>query len=137
MKTTSGKANELSAKNIARHEVFGEIKDFCTCAARSLKYGGKFACVYRPDRLTDLIISMREAKIEPKRITFVHADALSRASMVLVEGSLGGGVGLFLTQPLLIYKNEKHEKYTDEMEYIMQRGSFPDEFYITNRKKRA
>ena len=115
MKTTSGRANDLSAKNIARHEVFANINDFCLTAARSLKYGGKLYVVYRPDRLTDLITAMRDARIEPKRATFVHADSGAKASMVLIEGTLGGGVGLTLTAPLLIYSDKAHKKYSEEM----------------------
>ena len=126
MKTTSGKANVMDKKNIARHEVFGDISDFTMAAKRLLKFGGTFAAVYRPDRLTDLIVAMREAKIEPKRITFVHADTESESSMVLIEGKAGGKSGAILTRPLIIYKDKKHSEYTEDMKYIMENGSFPD-----------
>ena len=128
MKVDSGKANGLSKKNIARHEVHGTIDNFCLCASKALKYGGTFACVYRPDRLTDLIDSMRKRRLEPKRMTFVHADALSRPSMVLIEARLGGGASLDLTAPLIIYTDKQHEKYTSDMDFIMEHGSFPERF---------
>jgi tRNA1(Val) A37 N6-methylase TrmN6 len=126
MKTTSGRANEMDKKNIARHEVCGDIKDFTLAAKRILKYGGTFAAVYRPDRLVDLIVAMREAKIEPKRITFVHADTESESSMVLIEGKAGGKSGAILTRPLIIYKEKNHSEYTEDMKYIMENGSFPE-----------
>ena len=126
MKTTSGRANEMDKKNIARHEVCGDIKDFTLAAKRLLKYGGTFAAVYRPDRLVDLIVAMREAKIEPKRITFVHADTESESSMVLIEGKAGGKSGAILTRPLIIYKEKNHSEYTEDMKYIMENGSFPE-----------
>lgn len=128
MKTDSGRANEASKKNIARHEVCGGIGDFLNSAKRLLKYGGSFFAVYRPDRLTDLMYSMRENKIEPKRLTFVHADPTLPPSMVLVEGKLGGRSGLKLTPPLLIYADGEHKNYTDDMNYIMDTGSFPEKF---------
>ena len=128
MKTTSGKQNALDAKNIARHEVRGDIGDFLQAAKRTLKYGGAFYAVYRPERLTDLIFAMRDCNIEPKRITFVHADTESEASMVLVEGRRGGKTGLKLTPPLLIYNDKEHKKYTENMDYIMENGSFPPDF---------
>ena len=81
--------------------------------------------VYRPDRLTDLICAMREAKLEPKRATLVHADTESEPSMVLVEGRSGGGAGMLVTRPLIIYKDKAHKEYTADMEYIMENGSFP------------
>lgn len=125
MKTSSGRANELDKKNIARHEVFGNIDDFAMAAKRLLKFGGTFAVVYRPDRLTDLIYALRSAKLEPKRITFVHADTESESSMVLVEAKAGGKSGMILTRPLIIYKDKLHSEYSDDMKYIMDNGSFP------------
>jgi tRNA1Val (adenine37-N6)-methyltransferase len=128
MKTTSGRANTHEAKNIARHEVCGDIADFCRSAKRILKYGGSFYAVYRPDRLTDLLCAMRDASLEPKRLTFVSADRGSAPSMVLVEGRMGGKSGCYATPPLLIYNDESHKDYTDDMNYIMENGSFPEKF---------
>ncbi len=128
MRTTSGRGNLTDAKNIARHEVFGDIGDFCDAARRLLKFGGSFYAVYRTDRLCDLLSEMRRCAIEPKRMTFVHANADAEPSMVLVEGRLGGRCGLFVTPPLLIYRDGKNGEYSDEMNYIMENGSFPDGF---------
>lgn len=128
MTASCGRANELSRKNIARHEIKGGIADFCECAKRSLKYGGTLAMVYRPDRLTDLLFAMRSCSLEPKRATFVHADFESESSMVLIEARLGGKCGMKLTAPLIIYKDKGHKQYTDDMEYIMENGFFPDKY---------
>ena len=128
MKATSGKENSLSKKNLARHEIMGDISDFTVAASRLLRYGGQFFAVYRPDRLCDLISAMRDARLEPKRISFVHADADSEPSMVLCEARLGGRCGALITKPLLIYKDKSHTVYTDDMNYIMKNGSFPSEY---------
>ncbi len=128
MKSNSGKANQNDKKNIARHEIHGDINDFCYAAKRLLKFGGTFAVVYRPDRLIDLIFSMRKNGIEPKRMTFVHADTSSEPSMVLIEGRAGGKSSMLLTKPLIIYKDENHKEYSDDMKFIMENGSFPSGF---------
>lgn len=128
MRSDSGRANESDKKNIARHEIHGGISDFCAAAKRLLKFGGTFAVVYRPDRLIDLLSSMRVCGVEPKRMTFVHADTDSEPSMVLVEGKAGGKSSLLLTKPLLIYSDKSHKEYTSDMNYIMENGSFPPEF---------
>ncbi|MBQ8720320.1 MAG: methyltransferase [Clostridia bacterium] len=128
MKADGGERCTLDAKNIARHEVFGTIDDFCRAAKRLLKYGGTFAAVYRPDRLIDLIAAMRAHGLEPKRMTFVHADERSRSSMVLVEAKRGGKGGLFLTKPLLLYKDSSHKEFSEEMKYIDENGCFPPDF---------
>ncbi len=125
MKTVSGKANQNDGKNAARHEIFGDIRDFCAAGKRLTRFGGIFAVVYRPDRLGDLLFAMKENLLEPKRITFVHADADAEASMVLIEARRGGGIGTYLTKPLLIYTDKTHTQKTSDMIYIEENGSFP------------
>ena len=128
MKTTSGRENTEKKKNIARHEVCGDITDFCRSARKMLKFGGIFAAVYRTDRLIDLTSAMRSCDLEPKRMTLVFADTSSEPSMVLVEGKVGGKSGVVVTKPLIIYADKEHKNYTDDMNYIMENGSFPSEF---------
>ncbi len=130
MTTKSGKLNESAKKNIARHEVFGDIYDFCSSGARLLRYGGTFLAVYRTDRLVDLLDAMRKSAIEPKRLTFVHANQESVPSMVLVEGKRGGKSGLRVTKPLFIYSDCDNNRYSSDMEYIMENGSFPNKFRV-------
>ena len=128
MKTDSGRENVKKKKNIARHEVCGGIFDFCESAKRMLKFGGNFVAVYRTDRLIDLIDGMRANKLEPKRMTFVHADTDSEPSMVLIEAKAGGRSGMLVTKPLIIYRDKEHKTYSEDMNYIMENGSFPSDF---------
>ena len=93
-------------KFIARHEVCGDIGDFCAAAARILRFGGRFYVVWRPDRLVDLISAMREHGLEPKKMTFVHADEQSEPSMVLIEARHGGSGGMVVTAPLMLHSVE-------------------------------
>ncbi len=136
MRCDSGKRNLYDEKNIARHEVKGTILDFCKCASRSLKFGGSFYVVYRPDRLVDLICAMRECKIEPKRMTFVCADEASTPSMVLIEGKSGAAASMRVTPPLFIYKDKDRALYSDDYKYILNTGNFPQKFRITNARTR-
>ena len=125
MKSDSGRANTLSAKNIARHEICGDIYDFMREGARMLKFGGILAAVYRPDRLTDIMAAMRDSGVEPKRMTLVYADAESEPSMALIEAKKGAKSSMLLTRPLIIYEDKEHKVYSDDMNYIMENGSFP------------
>ena len=104
MRCDTGKRNEHDEKYLARHEVCGNIADFCAAAGRLLRYGGRFVCVWRPDRLTDLLQGMHRAALEPKRMTFVHADAEAEPCMVLTEAVKGGAPSLRISPPLLLYK---------------------------------
>ena len=123
----SGKENEAREKQAARHEVFGGIANFAVAAARLLRFGGRFYCVYRPDRLIDLIAALRESRLEPKRMTFVHADVATAPSMVLLEAVLGGKSGLRVTPPLFIYRDSESRPrvYSEEMQEILKSGHFP------------
>ena len=107
MKVDSGNRNEHDEKYIARHEVCGDINDFCGCAYRLLKHGGKFYTVWRPDRLCDLLCSLRENKLEPKVMTFVHATADTEPSMVLVQSTKGGASGAKITRPLILHSSRE------------------------------
>ncbi len=128
MKADSGAHNRTTAKTAARHEINGDIGDFTRAAARMLNFGGSYYAVYRPDRLCDIIAAMRDSEIEPKRMTFVHADTAQEASMVLIEGKRGARSGMHLTQPFIIYKDKSHKEYSADMDYVMENGSFPEEY---------
>ena len=106
MKLDSGKRNEYDEKFIARHEVCGDINDFCACAYRLLRHGGKFYSVWRPDRLSALMASMTRHRLEPKRMVFVHADEQSEPSMVLTEARLDGAPSLKILPPLFLHSSE-------------------------------
>lgn len=115
MKVDSGKRNDADEKYIARHEVFGGIEDFCAAAARLLKFGGRFYCVYRPDRLSELMAAMQKHSLEPKRMTFVHADVEASPSAVLVEAKKGAAPSLTLTKPLIIHSSLNEDGSAREM----------------------
>lgn len=128
MKNDSGKANIHEEKNIARHEIFGSIFDFCKIASKRLKFGGVFYCVYRPDRLSDLMYAMKENNLEPKRLCMVHSDTNTQPSMVLIEGKKGASSSMEVTAPLIVYENSEDKtsarKYTKRMQMIYDTGTF-------------
>lgn len=90
-------------KATARHEILCTLSDVLSAAAGSLRFGGRFYMVHRPDRLTEILEEMRRAGLEPKRLRMVHTRADSAASLVLLEGVLGGGAFLRVMPPLILY----------------------------------
>lgn len=121
MKLGTGQQNESQAKAIARHEISGGISDFCACASRLLKFGGSFYCVWRPDRLPDLLCAMRGAGLEPKELTFVCSEAEKAPSLLLCRASKGASPTLKITKPLVIYKSGTRE-YTSAMTELFENG---------------
>lgn len=115
----SGLKNADDVVTIARHEVLCTLEDIITAAVQILKPGGKIALVHRPERLIDIIWLMRQNKIEPKRLRFVHPYAEKTATMILIEGTKHGGKKLFMEPPLYIY--DENRNYTEEINRIYGR----------------
>ena len=124
MKTDSGKRNDHDEKYIARHEVCGDIGDFCACAKRLLKHGGFFYCVWRPDRLADLICAMRKNNLEPKEMCFVHANTTSEPSMVLVKAKKGASSGAIIYKPLFLNEDDNPKALTERAKKIYEECNF-------------
>lgn len=79
-----------------RSEESCTLDELCAAANRLLKTGGRFALVYRPERLTDLLCILREHRLEPKRLQLLAHSAGAAPSAVLVESSKNGRPGLEL-----------------------------------------
>lgn len=122
MKENAGKKNCDDGKYAARHEANGNIDDFCAAAAGNLKFGGLFYCVYRPDRLIDLISSLRKNRLEPKRMCFVHATCGHKPCLVLIESKLGANPSCEVMRPLFL--TDTNGDPTNDAEQIYDTGMF-------------
>ena len=86
----------------ARDERFCTLEDLCRTAAWLCRWGGCFAVVHRPERLSELLCAMTANGIEPKRLRLVSPRAERAPSLVLVEGRRGGNPGLTIEPPLVL-----------------------------------
>ncbi len=100
------------AERIARHEVTCTVDDAVEAAAKLLKYGGRFCMCHRPERLCDIIVSMRKGGVEVKKIRFVKQSEGKVPWLVLIEGKKGGKSGVTVMADLVM-KNEDGSN-TDE-----------------------
>ena len=98
----SGAISPDGARAIARSEVCCTLDDLCACAAYALRFGGEFFLVHKPERLTDLLVTLRENRLEPKRLRAVAHTADAAPSLVLVEARRGGKPGLNILPPLAL-----------------------------------
>ncbi|MCQ2421285.1 MAG: methyltransferase [Clostridia bacterium] len=99
----SGKQADEQPLSIARSEVCCTLADLCRSAAGCLRFGGSFTLVHKPERLADLICTLRSCRLEPKRIQFVRHSALQEVSLVLMEARLGGKPGLKFEPDLILF----------------------------------
>ncbi len=113
MNDNHGIKNPDMPKAIARHELLCRLEDVVREAALLLKPGGRFYMVHRPHRLAEIICTLREHRLEPKRIRLVHPFADKDANMVLIESARGGKPMMKVESPLIVYKSQG--EYTDEI----------------------
>ena len=106
-KAGSGRLSPDDEKQIARHEIRGELGDFLSAGALLLRPRGRIALIHLAGRAVDLLSSMRRMGLEPKRLRMVHAHDGAAAALVLVEGVKSGRSGLEILPPLIVYRRAK------------------------------
>lgn len=99
---TGGKVSEKPGRGAARHELTCTVAEVCAAAAQLLRDGGRLCLCNQPRRLTDCIVGMRQAGIEPKRLRFVRQRAGSLPWLFLLDGRRHGRPGLELMEDLII-----------------------------------
>lgn len=114
------KVSETSKKNVseyyllARHEITTNLEEICDIARHALKSNGRLAMVHRPDRFLDIIDTMRQYNLAPKRIQFVYPKMGKDANMLLIEAIKDGSTdGLKILPPLFVHK--ENGDYTDDI----------------------
>ncbi|HHZ01389.1 MAG TPA: tRNA1(Val) (adenine(37)-N6)-methyltransferase [Tissierellia bacterium] len=113
MLPNSGLINPEDKKAISRHELKCTLEDVVKIASKLLKPQGRFYMVHRPDRLADIFWYLREYRLEPKQIRFVHPSVSKKPNLFLIRASKGGKPELKFDPPLYIYDDEGN--YTDEV----------------------
>ncbi|MFQ3574043.1 MAG: tRNA1(Val) (adenine(37)-N6)-methyltransferase [Thermodesulfovibrionales bacterium] len=107
-------------KALARHEVNLSLSQLLKASSDILRHHGHLYLIYLPERLSEVILKMRENALEVKRLRFVHSFSNTPAKMVLIEGVKGAKPGLKVMQPLIIYKDKF--SYSDEVMDIYKSG---------------
>ena len=116
MNDNHGIKNPDMPKAIARHEILCTLEDVVKQATLMLKPSGRFYMVHRPHRLIEIITCLKQYKMEPKRIQFVHPYSDKDANMVLIESVRGGKSMVKIEKPIIVY--EKPGEYTKQIHEI-------------------
>ena len=114
------KSTETSKKNLsehyllARHEITTNLEEICQVSRHALKSNGRLAMVHRPDRFLDILDTLRQYNLAPKRVQFVYPKMGKDANMLLIEAIKDGSTdGLKILPPLFVHKD--NGDYTDEI----------------------
>ncbi len=118
MPAGTGLVNPDDEKAIARHEVLCTLDDVIRASSTALKSKGRLYMVHRPARLPGILKLMKEYRLSPSRLAFVHSYEDKEASLLLIAAIKGGKSLLKVEPPIVIYK-EPHV-YTEQVKRIYQ-----------------
>ena len=113
----TGIKNLDTEKTIARHEENCNIDDITLMAKNLLQFNGRFCMCQRPERLTDVLTSMRKNDLEPKRLRFVQQRQGKAPKLFLVEGKRGSKPSSLVVEKTLFIEDENGD-FSQEMREI-------------------
>lgn len=119
----AGVAPSGEARRNARHESACTLSELAQAAAYLLRWGGAFCLVHKPERLTDLLCTLRNFRCEPKRLRFAQERPGAAPSLVLLEARRGGNPGLSIDAPLVLRRPDG--KPTPELDAVYFRAPAP------------
>jgi tRNA1Val (adenine37-N6)-methyltransferase len=105
-KHCSGRVNPVTEKAVARHEIKGTLEDLTSIASYLLRPKGRCYFIFPALRTVDLLVVLRDHRMEPKRLRFVHPRTGEAAKFVLSESFKDSGVELRVMDPLILRSNE-------------------------------
>lgn len=77
-------------KALCRKEISLTLPELVGSAARRLKFGGRFALVHRADRLAEVIYTLHESGLEPKKMQLIAGKTGDAPYGVLLAAVKGG-----------------------------------------------
>lgn len=95
----------------------GSVEDFISAAAKILKFDGDLYMVMKTNRLVDVLVLLRQYKLEPKELTYIAHNKNSEPGSFVIKAKSGGKSGL-LTKTL--YIENEDGTMTDECKKLYE-----------------
>jgi tRNA1Val (adenine37-N6)-methyltransferase len=111
----TGKQSPSPERHTSRHDQAAALPLWLNLQTL-LKSKGKYFLVFPARRAVELTSLLRERKLEPKRLRFVHPQVHKPASLVLLEAVKSARAEMEVLPPLVVH--EQDGGYTDEMNEI-------------------
>ena len=105
-KENGGFTAPVESRAAARDERFCSLDDLCEAAKYLCRWGGSFAMVHRPERLSEICCALTAHGLEPKRLRLVQYKPGAAPNLLLIEARRGGKPGLKIEPPLLLTDGE-------------------------------
>lgn len=87
-------------RNISRSDKYLTLPELLGSVEKLLKVGGKFYFIYDSSRLDEVFVELKNNKLTPKKIFFVHPNENKNSSVFLCEAVKGGKQFLKVLEPL-------------------------------------
>ena len=110
--------SENEAIHVSRYNTHLPIKDFIQKSRKLLKNRGHFIFCYDASSLQDLLVNLKEAKLQVEDMRFVHGTASKPSSLVFIHARVGTRAKTKIHPPLV---NMDNGKPTTEVKSIYQK----------------
>ena len=101
----SGMKSELEERAISRQESTCTLEEMIKNASEILKYSGKMYMIHKTERMAEVIASMVNNKLEPKKITLIYPKQNKKADTFIIEAQKMGKPGLIIDS-LIVYEKD-------------------------------
>lgn len=106
---TGGPASH--ATPLARREDHCSLEELCAVAGKTLKFGGDFFLVHKPERLAEICALAAKYKMQPKRLRLVRHREDGGVSLILLSCRKGGKPGLIWEERCLFDRDGQPTDY--------------------------
>ena len=97
------------AKTLARFESRAGLADFVRAASYLVRNRKSCSFILLAERADELLDLLRESRLQPKEVLFVHQRLDATARLVLVRSLKNGGPGLTVLAPLILHEGRGEE----------------------------
>jgi tRNA1(Val) A37 N6-methylase TrmN6 len=98
-KAGQGRRSPSGARDLARRESSATLEDFVRAAAILLRSRGRFQCIFRPERLEELLALMSRHRCPAKLLRPIYSRPDREAEWVIVTGVKDAREGLKIAPP--------------------------------------
>lgn len=104
-KATSGEVSSNEVKAISRTELKITLEEIIQHAAVVLKYSGKLYMIHKSERLAEVLTTMSNNNLEPKKITFIYPKKSKQVDTFIVEAQKYGAPGVCISSFVVYEEN--------------------------------
>jgi tRNA1Val (adenine37-N6)-methyltransferase len=117
-----GVISENNSLAIAKFEISCTLEEVVKATARTVKSNGKVVMIYPTELFNDLVITLNNHHLTPKKICFIHPKPAAKSNLVLVEARPGAKNGVEVVMPIMVY--DEAGEYTNVMNCIFHGQSW-------------